>query len=93
MAHADKNDMSVDKAIAVSSDDSVSGVPDTNEPPQRIPGKLDVLTQGVALFSDGYNIQIIGYMNTVLTKLYVVNMFLIASPIAKLYQISERNDT
>ncbi|KAH6969283.1 major facilitator superfamily domain-containing protein, partial [Fusarium avenaceum] len=69
-----KNDMSVDKAIAVSSDDSVSGVPDTNEPPQRIPGKLDVLTQGVALFSDGYNIQIIGYMNTVLTKLYPKEM-------------------
>jgi hypothetical protein len=81
MAHTvDKNDMSADKVIAVSSDDSVSGVPDTNEPPQRVPGKLDVLTQGVALFSDGYNIQIIGYMNTVLTKLYVVSLFLIVSP-------------
>ncbi|KAK7470524.1 hypothetical protein VKT23_001949 [Stygiomarasmius scandens] len=31
---------------------------------------LSVLVAGVALFSDGYNIQIIGYMNSVLTKLY-----------------------
>jgi hypothetical protein len=36
----------------------------------RTAGTLDVLVQGVALFSDGYNIQIIGYMNTVLAKLY-----------------------
>jgi hypothetical protein len=34
-------------------------------------GKLDVFIQGVALFSDGYNIQIAGYMNTILAKLYV----------------------
>lgn len=33
--------------------------------------KLDVLIQGVALFSDGYNIQIIGYMNSILAKLLV----------------------
>ncbi|KAK7457098.1 hypothetical protein VKT23_010400 [Stygiomarasmius scandens] len=31
---------------------------------------LSVLVAGMALFSDGYNIQIIGYMNSVLTKLY-----------------------
>ncbi|TQV95629.1 hypothetical protein V2A60_000814 [Cordyceps javanica] len=37
-------------------------------------GKLDVLVQGVALFSDGYNIQIIGYMNAVLGKLYPKQM-------------------
>ncbi|KAH8647395.1 major facilitator superfamily domain-containing protein [Xylariales sp. PMI_506] len=37
---------------------------------QRRVGKLDVLIQGAALFSDGYNIQIIAYMNTVLAKLY-----------------------
>ncbi|KAK1563979.1 major facilitator superfamily domain-containing protein [Colletotrichum navitas] len=42
--------------------------------PVRTAGKLDVLIQGVALFSDGYNIQIIGYMNTVLTKLYPKQM-------------------
>jgi hypothetical protein len=71
----DKNEMPVGKVIAVSSDGSVSAGPDTNESPDRVPGKLDVLTQGVALFSDGYNIQIIGYMNTVLTKLYVVKIF------------------
>jgi hypothetical protein len=35
----------------------------------RKAGKLDVFIQGVALFSDGYNIQIAGYMNTVLAKL------------------------
>lgn len=39
------------------------------EPAPRTAGRLDVLVQGVALFSDGYNIQIIGYMNTVLAKL------------------------
>ncbi|KAL8401073.1 hypothetical protein RB594_001194 [Gaeumannomyces avenae] len=32
----------------------------------RVAGKLDVLVQSVALFSDGYNIQVIGYMNTAL---------------------------
>ncbi|KZL69559.1 metabolite transporter [Colletotrichum incanum] len=42
--------------------------------PVRTAGKLDVLIQGVALFSDGYNIQIIGYMNTVLAKLYPKQM-------------------
>ncbi|RDW67025.1 hypothetical protein BP5796_09774 [Coleophoma crateriformis] len=31
---------------------------------------LNVLVQGVALFSDGYNVQVIGYMETVLAKLY-----------------------
>lgn len=35
----------------------------------RKAGKLDVFVQGAALFSDGYNIQIAGYMNTVLAKL------------------------
>lgn len=30
---------------------------------------LDVLVQGVALFSDGYNIQVVGYMLTFLAKL------------------------
>lgn len=29
----------------------------------------NVLVQGVALFSDGYNLQIIGYMETVMAKL------------------------
>lgn len=43
-------------------------------PTQRPAGKFDVLIQGVALFSDGYNIQIIGYMNTVLAKLYPKEM-------------------
>ncbi|KAK2055599.1 MFS general substrate transporter [Colletotrichum caudatum] len=42
--------------------------------PARTAKKLDVLVQGVALFSDGYNIQIIGYMNAVLTKLYPKQM-------------------
>ncbi|PVH97467.1 MFS general substrate transporter [Periconia macrospinosa] len=41
---------------------------------QRPAGKTDVLIQGIALFSDGYNIQIIGYMNTVLAKLYPKQM-------------------
>ncbi|KAH7025057.1 major facilitator superfamily domain-containing protein [Microdochium trichocladiopsis] len=40
----------------------------------RPKGKLDVLVQGAALFSDGYNIQIIGYMNSVLAKLYPAQM-------------------
>lgn len=35
----------------------------------RRTGYLDVLIQGVALFSDGYNIQVVGYMLTVLAKL------------------------
>ncbi|KAK9313982.1 major facilitator superfamily domain-containing protein [Lipomyces starkeyi] len=30
----------------------------------------NVLVQGIALFSDGYNVQIMGYMQTVMAKLY-----------------------
>ncbi|KAH0362933.1 major facilitator superfamily transporter, partial [Aureobasidium melanogenum] len=37
---------------------------------QRTVSSLDVLVQGVALFSDGYNVQIMGYMTTVIKKLY-----------------------
>lgn len=52
------------------SNSSQDGTAAEKQKPARIVGKLDVLIQGVALFSDGYNIQIIGYMNTVLAKLY-----------------------
>lgn len=53
--------------MKVTSSDSSSDVPAAPTP--RKAGKLDVLVQGVALFSDGYNIQIIGYMNSILAKL------------------------
>lgn len=69
MSDNNKNEMSSDKTVAVSSNESISAETEINEPGQRTPGQLDVLVQGVALFSDGYNIQIIGYMNTVLAKL------------------------
>ncbi|KAK1992411.1 hypothetical protein LX36DRAFT_715361 [Colletotrichum falcatum] len=59
-----KNDVGV--LSSVERDDVSSREP---EAPARTARKLDVLIQGVALFSDGYNIQIIGYMNTVLAKL------------------------
>lgn len=56
-----------DVGVMVSSESDMAS---SQEPtPARTAGKLDVLVQGVALFSDGYNIQIIGYMNTVLAKL------------------------
>lgn len=42
---------------------------DSEERGVRKAGKLDVFVQGAALFSDGYNIQIAGYMNTILAKL------------------------
>lgn len=64
------------KAVTVSNSSETtksSCSEDAAAPPavtQRPAGKFDVLIQGVALFSDGYNIQIIGYMNTVLAKLY-----------------------
>lgn len=38
---------------------------------KRSVSSLDVLIQGIALFSDGYNVQIMGYMTTILKKLYV----------------------
>lgn len=41
-----------------------------DSPDQRTVSTLDVLVQGVALFSDGYNVQIMGYMTTVMKKLY-----------------------
>ncbi|KAG8670853.1 hypothetical protein FPOAC1_004087 [Fusarium poae] len=68
------NEVPEDKTVALASDESVSAENDNNAPVQREAGKLDVLIQGVALFSDGYNIQIIGYMNTVLAKLYPKQM-------------------
>ncbi|KAI8288341.1 hypothetical protein K4K60_011133 [Colletotrichum sp. SAR11_57] len=61
-----------DAGVVVTSRDDASSQEQT--PPARTAGKLDVLVQGVALFSDGYNIQIIGYMNTVLAKLYPKQM-------------------
>ncbi|KAK1984887.1 major facilitator superfamily domain-containing protein [Colletotrichum cereale] len=64
-----KND--IDVFSSAERDDVSSQEP---EAPARTAGKLDVLIQGVALFSDGYNIQIIGYMNTVLAKLYPKQM-------------------
>jgi hypothetical protein len=71
MEQADKNELPPEKTLVVASDESVSAEPEPKEQAPRAPGILDVLVQGVALFSDGYNIQIIGYMNTVLAKLYV----------------------
>lgn len=35
------------------------------------PSLTDVVIQGVALFSDGYNVQIISYMNLIMAKLSV----------------------
>ncbi|KAI8165076.1 Glycerophosphoinositol permease 1 [Colletotrichum sp. SAR 10_70] len=61
-----------DAGVVVTSRDDASS--QEQAPPARTAGKLDVLVQGVALFSDGYNIQIIGYMNTVLAKLYPKQM-------------------
>lgn len=55
------------KEAAVGLDSASSS--DSQTPATRPAGKLDVLVQGVALFSDGYNIQVIGYMNSVLAKL------------------------
>ncbi|KAM5369677.1 hypothetical protein ACJZ2D_008936 [Fusarium nematophilum] len=75
METLNKDVMPPEKTLAVASDESVSAEPEPEpEPTQRAPSKLDVLVQGVALFSDGYNIQIIGYMNTVLAKLYPKQM-------------------
>ncbi|KAJ5128175.1 hypothetical protein N7448_008954 [Penicillium atrosanguineum] len=54
-------------------DDTVTRVEASATPPAkrtRHTSYLDVLVQGVALFSDGYNIQVVGYMLTVLAKLY-----------------------
>ncbi|WAO92151.1 MFS domain-containing protein [Fusarium falciforme] len=74
MEQANKNEVPPEKILVVASDESVSAEPEPKEQTQRAPGILDVLVQGVALFSDGYNIQIIGYMNTVLAKLYPKEM-------------------
>lgn len=37
--------------------------------PEHKSNVVNVLVQGVALFSDGYNVQIMGYMNSVLAVL------------------------
>lgn len=56
-----------DSNVKVTSADNSSESSEVTPP--RKAGKLDVLIQGVALFSDGYNIQVIGYMNSILAKL------------------------
>jgi hypothetical protein len=38
----------------------------------RVSGTLTVLVAGIALFSDGYNAQIIGYMEPLFSDLYVL---------------------
>ncbi|KAL1889385.1 hypothetical protein Sste5346_008952 [Sporothrix stenoceras] len=49
-----------------------------------------VLVSGVALFSDGYNAQIIGYMNLVLAKLYPVTFTsIIKTRLSNAYLIGE----
>ncbi|KAK4688669.1 hypothetical protein P7C73_g1427, partial [Tremellales sp. Uapishka_1] len=48
----------------------VPGLADIDNPKRTWTQTLSVLIAGVALFSDGYNIQIAGYMNPVLAKLY-----------------------
>lgn len=68
-----QEDVKESQATVQSTDASSQEVPVV---PARKAGKLDVLIQGVALFSDGYNIQIIGYMNSILAKLYVNISFL-----------------
>lgn len=40
------------------------------KPKSNVSSMLAVLVGGVALFSDGYNAQIVGYMNPVLKELY-----------------------
>ena len=57
------------EAAVVGVDSASSSDSQTVVPSGRQAGKMDVLVQGVALFSDGYNIQVIGYMNSVLAKL------------------------
>ena len=55
-------------------EDTVTEIDSAATPPAqrtRRTGYLDVLIQGMALFSDGYNIQVVGYMLTVLAKLWV----------------------
>ncbi|KAK9491674.1 major facilitator superfamily domain-containing protein [Lipomyces doorenjongii] len=50
-------------------------VSSSSQPPQKAKptapvSAWNVLVQGIALFSDGYNVQIMGYMETVMAKLY-----------------------
>lgn len=53
-------------AVAIPENDSTTALKEVSEKPVSA---WNVLVQGVALFSDGYNVQIIGYMETVMAKL------------------------
>lgn len=57
-----------EKTVVASTRDIGSDVSDDTTPEKPI-SSWNVLVQGVALFSDGYNVQIIGYMETVMAKL------------------------
>ncbi|CAK7212759.1 hypothetical protein SBRCBS47491_001575 [Sporothrix bragantina] len=71
----DKYD-SESKSPTVADEAITNGPPSDNENKVGSVTKLSsittVLVSGVALFSDGYNAQIIGYMNLILAKLYPV---------------------
>ncbi|CAK7205775.1 hypothetical protein SEUCBS139899_008554 [Sporothrix eucalyptigena] len=79
---------------------SVANRPIENEPPtdsNTAIGQITkrtsittVLVSGVALFSDGYNAQIIGYMNLILAKLYPVTFTsVIKTRLSNAYLIGE----
>ncbi|KAI5199394.1 major facilitator superfamily transporter [Aureobasidium subglaciale] len=67
MQHEQEYQKEADMQIAASGESSI----DEADTPKEIgPSMGDVFIQGVALFSDGYNVQIIAYMNLIMAKLY-----------------------
>lgn len=60
-------------AVDVHATETISDLKDEQVVPQPVSkasSVMMVLVGGLALFSDGYNAQIVGYMNTVLAELY-----------------------
>jgi hypothetical protein len=59
----------------------------------RISSILSVLVAGIALFSDGYNAQIIGYMEPLFSDLYCTHQLCVNKQCSRLTesQISKRN--
>lgn len=65
MSDQDLKKAAVDETVVARSESDQ----ETVMPEKKNGSVVNVLVQGVALFSDGYNVQVIGYMQTVMAKL------------------------
>lgn len=84
MSGDDSKKVAIDETVVVRSESDQDTVI-----PEKKGSVLNVLVQGVALFSDGYSVQVIGYMQTVMAKLFV-SLPHTTTKITNRFQLSQR---